>query len=969
MLPAKTVENLRFRYITGLSIIALLITSSSVMMQKVTSDQLNYSSIISLAGHQAGLVNRIAYFSSLMAISDNDTEFAMAQAQVGRTINKLKKAHQALRHGSQDLNFPKVTNENLEIIYEDPAVGLEVALHRFLERAEAVHKSTSAELNIHSIDYVYLTTYGPHALEPMMDAAVDEYKKITRNAIARLERLEWFIWLATIFTLLSEILFIFRPFEGRMRQTLNSLERSITTLTSTRKRLLDAQRMASVGDWQLEIETGELTWSDQVYLICGVSPNDFSVSRQSSNQLIHPDDRNAVKVALLRALKNNETISMEYRFIRPDGSERLVFQQTVPVTNPTGKVHLLQGTIQDITERKELSLRLEKQAENIPGFIFQFHLSAEGAGRFVYASKGVNDIYGVSPEDIMHDSSGIAGRIHSGDNFRVRKRILVSSIKLTTWRDQFRVYHPEKGEIWVEGHATPEKLTNGGTQWYGYLWDVTERKVQENQIRQLALYDPLTGLANRRLLKDRMRHAMITAQRQNDQGALLMIDLDNFKILNDTRGHSIGDELLIEVSKRLQRCVRETDTIARLGGDEFVVLLELLETSETEALQVAMMIAEKILLSLATPYPLGVQKRVHHASASIGVAMFKGRQLSDGELLKRADVAMFEAKELGRNCVCLYNKKRQVLISSKTAIAGDLRRALANDELSLHYQPQVNSVGKVCGAEALLRWFPPGKDPISPGVFIPIAEETGLIITIGEWVLNTACQNILELSKKKLPDNFAIAVNISARQFSDADFLAKIRATIGRYNIDTKHLKLELTESSLVKDLGRAQHMLEALRAMGLHIELDDFGTGYSSLTSLKNLPLNTLKVDKSLVHGIGVDIRDEAILMAAVAMAKALKLNVIAEGVETKLQNDFLIEKGCDLLQGFLHARPMSFDKFIDFLGQNNDLYERHLTKFKTVKKFKSINNTSYLLSDKEETTQSLPVKCVNISSKICQN
>jgi EAL domain-containing protein (putative c-di-GMP-specific phosphodiesterase class I) len=309
--------------------------------------------------------------------------------------------------------------------------------------------------------------------------------------------------------------------------------------------------------------------------------------------------------------------------------------------------------------------------------------------------------------------------------------------------------------------------------------------------------------------------------------------------------------------------------------------------------------------------------------------------LSDGELLKRADVAMYEAKELGRNCVCLYNKRRQVLISSKSAIAGDLRRALANDELSLHYQPQVNSAGEVCGAEALLRWFPPGKDPISPGIFIPIAEETGLIITIGEWVLNTACQHILELPINKLPDNFAIAVNISVRQFSDDDFLEKIRATIVRYNIDTKRLKLELTESSLVKDLGRAQRMLEALRAMGLHIELDDFGTGYSSLTSLKNLPLNTLKVDKSLVHGIGVDTRDEAILMAAVAMAKALKLNVIAEGVETKLQNDFLIGKGCDLLQGFLHARPMTFDRFVDFLGQNIDLHKRHLAKIKTVKKF----------------------------------
>ncbi len=934
MLPAKTVENLRFRYITGLSIIAILITSSFFMMQKVISDQLNYSSIISMAGHQAGLVNRIAYFSSLMAISDDDAEFDMARAQVGRTLNKLKDSHEALRHGSPALNLPKISNDNLESIYEDPMVGLEVALHRFLERVESVLKSSTAELNINSQDYIFLTTYGPHALEPMLDAAVDEYKKIARNAITRIEKLEWFVWLATIFTLFFEMLFIFRPFEKQIKQTLNSLEQSIATLTSTRQRLLEAQRMASVGDWQLEIETGELTWSDQVYHICGVSSEDFLVSRQTSNQLIHPDDRNAVKAALLRAIKNKETISMEYRFVRPNGRERLVYQKTIPVKDSAGKVDLLQGTIQDITERKELSVRLEKQAENIPGFIFQFHLSPEGAGHFFYASKGVMDIYGISPEEIVHDSSRIAGIIHPGDDLRVRKNIMVSSRKLTTWQDQFRVNHPKKGEIWVEGHATPEKLRSGGTQWYGYLWDITERKAQENQIKQLALYDPLTGLANRRFLKDRLQHATVTAQRQQNLGALLMLDMDNFKVLNDTQGHNLGDELLIEVARRLQLCTRETDTIARLGGDEFVVLLEWIGENETEARRVACNIAEKIRSSLGQPYLLGGKKHVHHASASIGVALFKGKEWSDGELLKRADVAMFEAKELGRNRVCLYNKKRQVLISSKTALAEDLRRALANNELSLYYQPQVNNAGEICGAEALLRWFPPGKDPISPGVFIPIAEETGLIIRIGEWVLNTACQNILNLPFNKLPDNFAIAVNISARQFSDDDFLAKIRATIKRYNIDTKRLKLELTESCLVQDMQRAQSILEALQEMGLHTELDDFGTGYSSLTSLKNLPLNTLKIDKSLVHGIGVDIRDEAIVRAAIAMARALRLNVIAEGVETRAQNDFLIGERCEILQGFLHARPMTFDDFVAFVAANHDIHRPQLSKLTAVRR-----------------------------------
>lgn len=258
MLPARTVENLRFRYIAGLSIIACLITSSFFMMQKVISDQMNYSSIISLAGHQAGLVNRIAYFSSLMAISDDEDEFDMARAQVGRALNKLKNAHNALQHGSSDLNLPKVTNDNLQSIYEDPMVGLERALHRFMASVESLQNIPLHELSIHSQDYIFLTTYGPHALEPMMDAAVDEYKKIARNAITRIENLEQFIWLATIFTLIFEVIFIFRPFENRIRQTLKSLEQTIVNLTSTRRRLMDAQKMASVGDWQMDIATGTL---------------------------------------------------------------------------------------------------------------------------------------------------------------------------------------------------------------------------------------------------------------------------------------------------------------------------------------------------------------------------------------------------------------------------------------------------------------------------------------------------------------------------------------------------------------------------------------------------------------------------------------------------------------------------------------------------------------------------------------
>lgn len=918
MSPLKTVRNLRVRYIVGLSIIALLISASYFTMQKVVSEQRNFSNLLSLAGHQSGLVNRIAYFSSLMAATDDEGEFDMAKSQVGLTINKLEEAHQALRYGSVELGIPKVENEVLQGIYEDEAMGLEKSLGQFLEKAKAVYNSSQEELSAASEAYIFLTIYGPHALEPLLETAVDEYKAIGRAAIVQIERFEFIIWCATLVTLLFELFLIFRPLEQGVSSALTSLQESIADLKVTRKRLLSAQQMALVGDWQYELATGEVSWSEQVYSICGIVPEKFKLTVLSTSRTLHPEDRILMGKMLRRVVEFDQHVHFECRVVRPDGQERLVLQKAIPVKDEVGRIVRISGTIQDITERKELSIRLEKQAENVPGFIFQFQFCPEGVPRFTYASKGSYDIYGFSPERIVNNALVISKLLHGDDAHRVKRKILISSQKMRTWRDQFRVNHPVKGEIWVEGHATPERLSNGDTLWYGYLWDITERKRQEEQIRHLALFDPLTNLANRRLLKDRLSHALLTSHRQRKFGAVLMLDLDNFKTLNDTRGHNVGDALLVEVGQRLQKCVRDMDTVSRLGGDEFVVLLEWLGRSENEARKISMAIAEKIRLSLGEPYVLGGEKHVYNTSASIGVALFQGSNFSGDELVKQADVAMFEAKELGRNRVCLFRKERQVMISSKSDMADDLLSALDNNELFLHYQPQVDSKGRIQGVEALLRWQHSSGEWVSPGRFIPIAEETGLIIPIGEWVLETACKDIVRLSSGNLPDSFAVAVNISARQFSDEGFLQKIRTILAQTNVQSNRIKLELTETSLAHDISRAQLILEVLHSMGLRIELDDFGTGYSSLTSLKNLPLTTLKIDSSLVHGIGVDTRDESILRAAIAMAKALGLEVIAEGVETKKQQTFLLEEQCNLLQGFLFSKALPFSELVHYLNNH---------------------------------------------------
>ncbi len=917
LIHLSTIQAIRLRYIIGLSTIALLVTASFITMQQVVSQQRNFSALVNLAGHQAGLSNRISYFISLMATTDDEVEFNMARSQVGRGMNKMKSVHESLRKGDPENGIPLVSSPLLKVIYDDPMVGLDKALTRFLDRVQIVYDTKMDALSIQSSAYLYVTTYGPHVLDPLLDAAVDEYETIGRAAIVRIERLEFIIWIATMITLLLEIGFIFRPLERHVNRAIGSLKASVTELTNTRKRLISAQRLALVGDWELDVQTQVLTWSDQIYEIHGVSPETFNVTPASAMQLIHPDDRNMVRDMITCLNTGKSARDIEYRIRRPDGKERLVYQHAVALINEKSRTAIISGTVQDITARKELSLRLERLSQHIPGFIFQFHVDPNGKSWFPYAGNGLVDICGIHPHEIQKDSRPLFKLFHEADFDRVMMNMERSAKRLETWQDQYRFHHPEKGYVWLEGHATPERLHDGSTDWYGYIWDITERRNAEKQIRELALYDPLTGLANRRLLKDRISHAIATSRRNLFYGAVLMLDLDNFKILNDTKGHNVGDALLIEVARRLEGCVRKIDTIARLGGDEFVVVLEWLATEKPVAYQKAMDVAQKLRTSLNRTYLLGTEEQVHHTSASVGVALFKSDDKSVSELLKRADVAMYEAKDLGRNTVCFYSDVRQAVIDRKSKLAHDLQLALDNDEFSIYLQPQISQEGVLCGAEALIRWIPPGKDPVSPGTFIPVAESTGLILPIGEWVLNKACDYLLELtSQQHLPDDFALAVNISARQFNDDQFVQKVAAVIHQKGIDTRRLKLELTETSLVQDIKRGNTILTELRQMGLSIELDDFGTGYSSLNSLNRLPLDTLKIDRSLVMGVETDHSSRAIVRAIIAMAKAMSLSVIAEGVETQGQKAFLVNERCDALQGFLYARPMPYTEFVDYLN-----------------------------------------------------
>jgi diguanylate cyclase (GGDEF)-like protein/PAS domain S-box-containing protein len=447
--------------------------------------------------------------------------------------------------------------------------------------------------------------------------------------------------------------------------------------------------------------------------------------------------------------------------------------------------------------------------------------------------------------------------------------------------------------------------------------DVSDRKVAEDQIKTLAFYDALTLLPNRRLLMDRLQLAVAACARHRRKGALLFIDLDNFKILNDTLGHFRGDVLLQEVAKRLNTCIREGDTCARLGGDEFVVMLEDLSEVQLEAAKQAEVVGEKILLTLSQTYQLDFET-TYDITPSIGLTLFDA-ELDGGidEPLKRADLAMYQAKSAGRNTQRFFDPQIQAAIAGRAALEVSLRAALKNQEFLLHYQPQIQGENHVTGGEVLVRWRHPERGMVSPAEFIPLAEETGLILPLGQWVLETACIQLARWAGQTGFSDLTLSVNVSERQFRQEQFVEHVIATLQRTGAPANRLKLELTEGLLVTNIEDIIGKMLALKQQGVGFSLDDFGTGYSSLSYLKRLPLDELKIDQGFVRDILVDPNDAAIAKMVILLADSLGLSVVAEGVETEAQRLFLQTQGCHDYQGYLFSRPVALEDFEGFFRQ----------------------------------------------------
>ncbi len=524
-------------------------------------------------------------------------------------------------------------------------------------------------------------------------------------------------------------------------------------------------------------------------------------------------------------------------------------------------------------------------------------------GRYQFVNRKVVDLFGKPEEEIIGGRDDIyfdaatAERIREDD-----KQVLASERHITREEDNgnrdgdgLRTYLTVKQPLYDDNGRVYALC--------GISTDITEHKQNEERIHQLAFYDPLTGLPNRRLLLDRADHALRTYARSRSDGALLFIDLDNFKVLNDTLGHAQGDILLSNVARRLGSHVRQNDTLARLGGDEFVLLVEDQGEDRAEAVMRVDHIGLKLLEAFIDPCDLG--GRSYAISASIGVAMFSDAGDNVEELLKRADMAMYQSKAAGRNQLQFFNPSMQADIDYRAAIEADLRAALKHDEFMLYFQPQVDQNGMILGAEALLRWQHPEKGMVAPAEFIPVAESSGLILPIGRWIVREACLQLVRWSKMPGLERLYLAVNVSARQFHHPNFVSDLLSVIDETGVDPRLLELELTESMLIDDVESVIVKMNQLREHGVRFSLDDFGTGYSSLNYLKRLPLDQLKIDQSFVRDLQLDANDLAIVRTILALGTSLELSVVAEGVESMVQREELIRLGCNRMQGYLFGRP----------------------------------------------------------------
>jgi diguanylate cyclase (GGDEF)-like protein/PAS domain S-box-containing protein len=655
--------------------------------------------------------------------------------------------------------------------------------------------------------------------------------------------------------------------------------------------------------------------SDAIREIYRVSPQEVREDASKAFSNHHPDDYDGVVASIEQSARDLTPWVYEYRVKFDDGTVRCLLGNAVPDRQEDGAV-LWHGFITDVTERNQIKRTLAESAESYRTLVewTPEPIAVHRDGKLVFVNPAATAMFGAtSAQELV--GRPILELVHP--EFR---QIVLARVKE---QGEKGMAVPMMEEKFLKIDGTPIDVEvqsrtiqyQGGVAFQVAMRDITSQKAAQERLQTLAFYDPLTGLPNRRLLMDRLQQDLAGSARHKRQGALLMLDLDNFKDINDVLGHEQGDLVLQKVAERLSVCVRERDTLARVGADEFVVLLAELDENPLEAAMQAELVGHKILDALKQPYQFDDSEM--SCTASIGITLFGEQHDDNVEALKRAEMAMYQAKAQGRNTLRFFDPKMQAVVASRVAMEASLREAIGKDQFVLHYQPQVTDKGQITGVEALLRWLDPKRGMVSPAEFIPVAEETGLILPIGNRVIEIACKQLAQWASQPGMAHLTVAVNVSARQFHQRDFVDRVLLTLERTGANPHRLKLELTESLLIEDVEGVIFKMNALMARGVTFSLDDFGTGYSSLSYLQRLPLNQLKIDQGFVRDILINPNDAAIAKMVVALADSLGLTVIPEGVETQAQRDFLLSLGCHHFQGYLFSRALPVQEFEALLAR----------------------------------------------------
>lgn len=689
---------------------------------------------------------------------------------------------------------------------------------------------------------------------------------------------------------------------------ITKIKLKLQELTLDQERLSWALQGANDGYWDWNLETDFVYYSPRWKTMLGYAENElFYPHYDTWARLVDPDDTERTLKSVDDYLAGRvDKYEIEFRMKHKNGSWVYILSRALLACDEAGYQIMpkrLIGTHVDITERKKSELLIEKQTialESTANAIVITDVQAKiewvNPAFVTLTGYSLNEAIGKTMQDLAN--SGYQDRAFYKEMW---KTIRSKNI----WRGD--LINRKKNGLVYDEYMTITPVINQNdeiTNFIAVKEDISQRKASEKEIQELAFYDLLTGLPNRRLFMEQLKHAVLSSFRHETYSALLFIDLDHFKIINDTYGHDIGDLFLVDVASRINSCVREKDIVARLGGDEFVILLEQLGSDSREAILIASSIGEKIMVRLNQEY---IDSNIRHkGSGSIGICMFLNEYNKAEDILKRADTAMYKAKDSGRNSICFFDPLMQQELEQRSQLEKELWQAFANNELLLYYQLIVNERQEAVGTEALLRWEHPEKGIIGPNNFLSLVEKNNMIIPIGDWVVEEGLRQLHRWQQCEMLETLFLSINISAVQFQKIDFVSKLEEKIKRFNIDCSSLYLELTESSLMHDIESTVIKIKALRSMGIHISIDDFGTGYSSLSYLKQFKLDQLKIERLFVRDILIDQDDLILVKTIINMGKNLGMDVVAEGVENQRQFETLRAAGCTKFQGYWINRPM---------------------------------------------------------------